>query len=64
MYRNITVRDALNLMARRSLRVSRGEVTPNGSICPPHKPLSWKFRFRREPDADSGLGGVPLFQTF
>jgi hypothetical protein len=64
MYRNITVRDALNLMARRSLRASRGEVTPNGSIYPPYKPLSWKFRFRREPDADSGLGGVPLFQTF
>jgi hypothetical protein len=24
----------------------------------------WKFRFRREADADTGLGGVPLFQTF
>ena len=34
------------------------------TIYPPYKPLSWKFRFRREPDADTGLGGVPLFQTF
>lgn len=64
VYRNITVRDALNLIARRSLQVSRGEVTPNDPIYPPYKPLSWKFRFRREPDANTGLGGVPLFQTF
>jgi len=26
--------------------------------------VSWKFRFRREPDAATGLGGIPLFQTF
>jgi hypothetical protein len=64
VHRNITVRDALNLMARRSLQVSRGEVTANDPIYPPYKPLSWKFRFRREPDATTGLGGVPLFQTF
>jgi hypothetical protein len=44
--RNTTVRDALNLMAKRSLEVSRGEVTPNDPIYPPYKPLSWKFRFR------------------
>ena len=64
VHRNTTVRDALNLMAKRSLKVSRGEVTPNDPIYPPYKPLSWKFRFRREPDADTGLGGVPVFQTF
>lgn len=64
VHRNITVRDALNLIARRSLQVSRGEVTPNDTIYPPYKPLSWKFRFRREPNADTGLGGTPLFQTF
>ena len=64
VYRNITVRDALNLMARRSLQVSRGEVTPNHPIYTPYKPLSWKFRFRREPDANTGLGGIPFFQTF
>lgn len=64
VYRNITVRDALNLMSKRSLQVSRGDVTPNDPIYPPYKPLSWKFRFRREPDANTGLRGVPLFQTF
>lgn len=64
VHRNITVRDALNLMAERSLQVSRGEVTPNDPIYPPYRPVSWKFRFRREPDATTGLGGIPLFQTF
>jgi hypothetical protein len=63
VYRHISVRDALNLMARRSLQVSRGDVTPNDPY-PPYKPLSWKFRFRREPDANTGLGGVPFFQAF
>ncbi len=66
VHRNITVRDALNLMAERSLQVSRGEVTPNDPIYQPFKPLAWKFRFRRaiDTDTDTGLGGVPLFQTF
>jgi hypothetical protein len=64
VHRNITVRDALNLMAERSLQVSRGEVIPNDQIYPPYRPVSWKFRFRREPDAATGLGGIPLFQTF
>jgi hypothetical protein len=64
LYRNITVRDALNLMAERSLQVSRGEVTANDTIYQPFKPLSWKFRFRLEPDANTGLSGVPFFQTF
>jgi hypothetical protein len=63
-HRNITVRDALNLMAKRSLQVSRGEVTPNDRIYPPYKPLSWKFRFRRDSNATTGLGGIPLFQVF
>ncbi len=60
----MTVRAALNLMAERSLQVSRGEVTPNDPIYPPYRPVSWKFRFRREADDASGLGGMPLFQTF
>jgi hypothetical protein len=64
VHRNITVRDALNLMAERSLQVSRGEVTANDPIYQAYKPFSWKFRFRREPDANTGVGGVPLFQTF
>ena len=64
IYRDITVREALNLIAVRSLQVSRGEVQTNGQIYDKLKPLSWKFRFRREPDADTGLGGVALFQTF
>jgi len=63
-YSNITVREALNLLALRSLKVSRGEAEPVGQIYRKIEPISWKFRFRREPDADTGLGGVPLFQTF
>ena len=64
VYHHISVRDALNLLARRSLQVSRGDVTPNDPIYPLYKPLSWKFRFRREPDANTGLGGMPFFQAF
>lgn len=63
-YRNITVREALNLMALRSLELSRKEVGPNGPIYGKLNPISWKFRFRREPDSDTGLVGVPVFQTF
>ena len=64
VYRNITVRQALNEMAKRSLQVSRGEVTPNSPVHAPYKPLSWRFRFRRDADSDTGLGGIPVFQTF
>ncbi|HME36213.1 MAG TPA: hypothetical protein VKF84_13335 [Candidatus Sulfotelmatobacter sp.] len=63
-YSNITVREALNLLALRSLKVSRGEAEPVGQIHRKIEPISWKFRFRREPDADTGLGRVPLFQIF
>jgi hypothetical protein len=63
-YRNVTVREALNLMALRSLQLSRREAQPNDERSGPFKPISWKFRFRPEPDADTGLGGVPVFQTF
>lgn len=63
-YTNIIVREALNLLAVRSLKLSRREVEPIGPIYDRPAALSWKFRFRREPDADTGLGGVPLFQTF
>lgn len=63
-YRDITVRQALNLMAKRSLQVSSGAVIPNSPVHPPYRPLSWKFRFRRDTDSDTGLGGIPLFQTF
>ena len=64
VYRNITVRQALNAMAKRSLQVSGGEVTPNSPLSAPYKPLSWRFRFRRDADSDTGLGGIPVFQTF
>src|SRR5271169_5645296 len=63
-YFGITVREALNLMAVRSLKVSRGEVELNSTIYGKFEAVLWKFRFRREPNADTGLGGVPLFQTF
>jgi hypothetical protein len=62
--RNITVREAMNLMAIRSLELSRGKVQTNDPGYGGHKPISWKFRFRRESDADTGLGGVAVFQTF
>jgi len=64
VYRNITVRQALNEMAERSLQVSRGEVTPNSPLYRQYKSLSWRFRFRRDADSDTGLGGIPVFQTF
>lgn len=63
-YRNIAVREALNLISVRSLQVASGRApstAPQGFIV---KPISWKYRFRHEPDADTGLGGVPVFQTF
>ncbi len=63
-YRDITVREALDLMAERSLQVSRGELTSNSPVHPTHKPISWRFRFRRDPDSDTGLGGIPVFETF
>jgi hypothetical protein len=64
IYHNITVREALNLMAVRSLEVARGEVPSGTSSWFKPKPISWKYRFRRDPTADTGLGGVPVFQTF
>lgn len=63
-YRDITVREALDLMARRSLQVSREEVISNSPVHAPYKPISWRFRFRHDADSDTGLGGVPVFQTF
>lgn len=64
VYRNVTVREAMNLMAIRSLHLSLREVQPYDQRDGPSKPISWKFRVRPEPDADTGLGGVPVFQTF
>ncbi|HVP50148.1 MAG TPA: hypothetical protein VMT56_02895 [Candidatus Bathyarchaeia archaeon] len=64
IYHNITVREALNLMAIRSLQVASGQALGAAHSYPKARPISWKFRFRREPDADSGLGGVPIFQIF
>lgn len=62
VYHNITVREALNLLAIQSLQIARGPANE------PHrarsKPISWKYRFRRDLGADTGLGGVPVFQTF
>src|SRR5271165_1551318 len=64
IYHNITVREALNLMAIRSLQVSSGQVPSTAPAYFKPKPISWKYRFRRESNADTGLGGVPLFQIF
>lgn len=61
IYRNITVREAMNLMSIRSLQIARMP-----SHKPAHetsRPICWKFRFRRDKDADTGLSGVPVFQT-
>jgi len=64
IYHNITVRQALNIMATRSLRVANGKVPATGTEGFKAKPISWKYRFRREADSNTGLGGTPLFQTF
>lgn len=64
VYRNITVRQALNLIAIRSLQVTNAQRAPTAPLGFKPKPISWKYRFRLEPDADTGLGGVPVFQTF
>jgi len=64
IYHNISVREALNLMAIRSLQVSSGRVPSTATDYFKAKPLSWRYRFRREPDAETGLGGVPVFQIF
>jgi hypothetical protein len=64
IYRKITVREALNLIAVRSLKVANGQAPSTGTSGFIVKPISWKYRFRPEPDANTGLGGVPVFQTF
>ena len=64
VYHNITVRDALNLMSIRSLQVSNGQAASTEPASFKRKAISWKYRFRPEPEAETGLGGVPLFQTF
>jgi len=62
IYHNMTVREALNLMALRSLQVAREPTTEPTRGKP--KPISWKYRFRRDPTSDTGLGGKPVFQIF
>ncbi len=64
IYHNITVREALNLMVLRSLQVTRGDIPSNVPSWFKPKPISWKYCFRRDPAADTGLGGVPVFQAF
>jgi hypothetical protein len=64
IYHDITVREALNLMAIRSLQVANGQLRTNAPTWAKRHPISWKYRFRRDPDADTGLGGVPIIQTF
>jgi hypothetical protein len=64
VYTSITVRQALNEMAKRSLQVNNGEVAPNSPLYRHHKPLSWRFRFRHDADSETGLGGIPVFQIF
>jgi len=63
-YLNITVREAMNLMAIRSLELRQGKAYSNDPSLGESRAVSWKFRFRREPDSDTGLGGVAVFQTF
>lgn len=62
IYHNITVREALNRMAIRSLQVAR-ETTNKPSWARP-TPISWKYRFRSDRDVGTGLGGTPIFQAF
>lgn len=64
VHRNLTLRQALNIMAKRSLQVARGEARSNGPNYIEVKALSWKYRFRSDPQSDTGLGGTPVFQTF
>lgn len=64
IYHDITVREALNLMAIRSLQVASGQRPTNAPTWTTRNPISWKYRFRLDPDADTGLGGVPIIQTF
>jgi len=64
IYHDITVREALNLMAVHSLQVARGEIPSSSPGWFKPKPISWKYRFRRDPTADTGLAGVPVFQAF
>ena len=64
IYHDITVREALSLMAIRSLQVASGQLPTNAPIWAKRNPISWKYRFRRDPDAGTGLGGVPIIQTF
>jgi hypothetical protein len=51
-------------MATRSLQVARGEARGNGPAYAKVRALSWKYRFRREAESDTGLGGTLLFQVF
>ena len=62
VYRNITVREAMNLMSIRSLQIAR--MPSYKAAHATSRPICWKFRFRRDKDADTGLGGVLVFQTF
>jgi len=64
IYHDITVREALNLMAIRSLQVANAPPRTNTPTWAKRKPISWKYRFRPDPDADTGLGGVPIIQMF
>jgi len=64
IYHDITVREALNLMAIRSLHVANGQLRTNVPTWAKRHPISWKYRFRRDSDADTGLCGVPIIQTF
>jgi hypothetical protein len=64
IYHDITVREALNLMAIRSLQIANAPPRTNTPTWAKRKPISWKYRFRPDPDADTGLGGVPIIQMF
>jgi hypothetical protein len=46
------------------LDVARGQPPTNAPTWVKHKPISWEYRFRHDPAADTGLGGVPILQMF
>ena len=65
IYRNTTVREALNLMAIRSLQVASGQLPtialPGAKRNPSRGSTASAVILRQTP---AGLGGVPIIQTF
>ena len=62
IYHDITVREALNLMAVRSLQVASGQLPTDAPTWTKRNLILWKYRLSRDPDADTGIGRVPIIQ--